>query len=73
MKRVGAPLASPDGKWAVFSVTEPAYDEKDQVADLWIVPTDGSAKPRRLTFSKSPESGTAWSPDSRQDRFRRQA
>ena len=34
MKRVGAPLASPDGKWAVFSVTEPVYEEKDQVADL---------------------------------------
>ena len=27
MKRVGAPLPSPDGKWVVFSVTEPAYDD----------------------------------------------
>lgn len=69
MKRVGPPLASPDGKWVVFSLIEPAYDEKDQVSDLWIVPTDGSAKPRRLTFSKSGESGTAWSPDSRRLAF----
>ena len=37
MKRVGAPAVSPDGKWVVFSVTEPAYDEKKEVADLWIV------------------------------------
>ena len=51
-KRVGAPVPSPDGKWVVFSVTEPAYDEKDQVSDLWIVPADGSAKPRRLTFTQ---------------------
>ena len=65
MKRVGAPAPSPDGKWVVFSVTEPAYNEKEQVSDLWIVPTDGSAKPRRLTHTTSPESGPAWSPDSR--------
>ena len=28
MKRVGAPRLSADGKWVVFSVTEPGYDEK---------------------------------------------
>jgi dipeptidyl aminopeptidase/acylaminoacyl peptidase len=69
MKRVGAPVPSPDGKWVVFSLIEPAYDEKDQVSDLWIVPADGSAKPRRLTFSKSGESGVAWSPDSQRLAF----
>ena len=31
MKRVGAPSPSPDGKWVVLSVVEPAYDEKDQI------------------------------------------
>ncbi|MCM3873909.1 MAG: prolyl oligopeptidase family serine peptidase, partial [Pyrinomonadaceae bacterium] len=40
-----------------------------QVSDLWIVPADASAKPRRLTFSKTGESGVAWSPDSRQIAF----
>src|SRR5882672_11264415 len=69
MKRVGAPIPSPNGKWVVFSLVEPAYDEKDQVSDLWIVPTDASAKPRRLTFSKGGESGVAWSPDSRRLAF----
>lgn len=69
MKRVGAPNPSPDGKWVVFSLVEPAYDEKDQVSDLWIVPADGSAKPRRLTFTKGGESGAAWSPDSRRLAF----
>ena len=69
MKRVGAPLPSPDGKWVVFSLVEPAYDEKDQVSDLWMVPTDGSAKPRRLTSTKGGESGVAWSPDSRRIAF----
>jgi len=65
MKRVGAPEISPDGKWVVFSLTEPSYVEKDVVNDLWLVPVDGSMKPRRLTFSKGAESGYKWSPDSR--------
>ncbi|HET9525679.1 MAG TPA: S9 family peptidase [Pyrinomonadaceae bacterium] len=69
MKRVGAPLPSPDGKWVVFSLVEPAYDEKEQISDLWIVASDGSTKARRLTFSKGGESGVAWSPDSRQIAF----
>jgi hypothetical protein len=46
MKRVGPPVPSPDGKWVIFSLVEPAYDEKDQVSDLWIVPANGSARPR---------------------------
>ena len=69
MKRVGAPVPSPDGRWIVFPVIEPAYDEKDQMSDLWIVPGDGSAKPRRLTFSKTAESGATWSPDSQRLAF----
>ncbi|MBI4873215.1 MAG: S9 family peptidase [Acidobacteria bacterium] len=69
MKRVGAPVPSPDGKWVIVPVTEPAYDEKEQVSDLWIVPSDASAKPRRLTAGKGSESGVAWSPDSRRIAF----
>src|SRR6185503_16456546 len=69
MKRVSAPAISPDGKWVVFSVTEPSYDSKDQVADLWIAPSDGSAKPRKLTGMKAGESGPSWSPDSRRVAF----
>src|SRR5262245_6233864 len=69
MKRIGTPAASPDGKWVVFPVTEPAYDPKDQMVDLWLVPTDGSAKPRRLTFTKAAENDVAWSPDSRRIAF----
>ena len=64
LKRVGEPAVSPDGKWVVFSLVEPDYDPAKQVSDLWIVPSDGSAAPRRLTATKSAESGAAWSPDS---------
>ena len=69
MKRVGAPVLSPDGRWVVFSVVEPAYDEKDQISDLWLVPADGSAKPHKISFSKAAESDVAWSADSRRVAF----
>jgi len=69
MKRISAPAISPDGRWIVFSVTEPSYTEGEQVSDLWVVPTDGSAEPRRLTNTKGGEGGVDWSPDSRRIAF----
>ncbi|MGH9657928.1 MAG: S9 family peptidase, partial [Bryobacteraceae bacterium] len=69
MKRLGAPVVSPDGKWVVVPATEPAYDDKDQSSDLWLIPSDSSAPPRRLTATRSPESAPAWSPDSRRIAF----
>ena len=62
-KRVGAPVLSPDGRVAVFSVTEPAYSAKEQSSDLWLVATDGRTPPRQLTHTRSPEAGVAFSPD----------
>src|SRR5579871_199195 len=63
MKRVSEPVVSPDGKSIVFLMTVPDYDAAKQSADLWVVPSDGSASPRQLTFTKAPETSAAWSPD----------
>lgn len=63
LKRVGTPAVSPDGKWTIFSVTEPSYDEKEQVNDVWIVASDGSTQPRKITAAKAGESAYTWSPD----------
>src|SRR5260221_14544425 len=65
MPGVGAPVPGPDGKRVVFSVVQPAYDEKEQQPDLGIPRADGGAPPRRLTSTKAAESGVAWSADSR--------
>ena len=67
--RVGTPSPSPDGKWVVFPVTQPAYDAKDQSSDLWLVPGDGSIPPRQLTHSKTSESSPTWSPDGKRIAF----
>jgi len=69
LKRVGTPAISPDGKWVVCSVQEPAYDDKDIVNDLWLMPADDSKAPRRITGNRQGESGYNWSPDSKQLAF----
>jgi len=65
MKRVGAPQVSPDGRWIVVSVVEPAYDDNAQLSDLWLIDTAARHSSRRLTSTRRPESGVTWSPDSR--------
>jgi dipeptidyl aminopeptidase/acylaminoacyl peptidase len=64
MKRVSAPVVSPDGRWAVVSIVEPSYQPDKVVSDLWLMSVDGSKPLRRLTNSKAPEGGVSWSPDS---------
>ena len=64
MKRLGAPVPSPDGKWVIFSATDPAYDAKEQWSDLWLKSLTDETPARRFTFSKGAETGAAWSPDS---------
>jgi dipeptidyl aminopeptidase/acylaminoacyl peptidase len=65
MKRVGAPLVSPDGRWIVVAVSEPAYDENTTLSDLWLIDTSARHSSRRLTSTRRAESGVVWSPDSR--------
>ncbi len=63
LKRVGTPQVSPDGKWVIYSVTEPSYDEKEVATDIWIAPVDKSTAPRKITAGKAGESSYQWSPD----------
>jgi dipeptidyl aminopeptidase/acylaminoacyl peptidase len=69
LPRVGAPAVSPDGRFAAFSVTEPGYNNDQQVSDLWLVATDGKTSPRRLTQTRAAEAGTTWSWDSKRIAF----
>jgi dipeptidyl aminopeptidase/acylaminoacyl peptidase len=54
---------SPDGKSIAF------YATPDSVQDIWVVPSDGSAEPRRLVSKAAehddPRFEPAWSPDGR--------
>jgi dipeptidyl aminopeptidase/acylaminoacyl peptidase len=53
---------SPDGDRAAVLVTEYDGNEEESVTSLFVVPTDGSAEPYRLT-RVSDAASPAWSPD----------
>ena len=47
LKRVGAPVPSPDGKWVVFDAEDVDLEANTKTSHLWIVPAQGGNS-RRL-------------------------
>ncbi|MGY1833060.1 prolyl oligopeptidase family serine peptidase [Geodermatophilus sp. SYSU D01180] len=64
LRTPGTPAVSPDGRMAVVAVARPDLDADAYGAQLWAVPTDGSAPARPLT-SGARDSAPAFSPDGR--------
>src|SRR5262245_53007842 len=64
IKRLGAPAISPDGRWAVVSVTSPNVEQDKMPSDLWLVSTEGG-EARALTSHEASDAAPAWSPDGR--------
>jgi dipeptidyl aminopeptidase/acylaminoacyl peptidase len=60
----GRPTLGPDGRHAVVAVGYPDLDADDYAAHLWLVPTDGSAPSRRLSYGWR-DTDPRWSPDGR--------
>ncbi|WP_344491965.1 S9 family peptidase [Nonomuraea monospora] len=59
---LGTPTISPDGKHAIVAVTRPDLDADEYRGGLWLVASDGSAEPRRLTGGPN-DADPAYSPD----------
>lgn len=56
---------SPDGTRVCFALQEVNPARDGYRTALWLVPTDGSAEPRRLTLGMTSDSQPRWSPDGR--------
>jgi dipeptidyl aminopeptidase/acylaminoacyl peptidase len=69
LSRVGAPVVSPDGAWVAFTVSVPDTEKNTMNGDLWLVPSDGSARPRRLTWNEGADGSPAFSPDGKRIAF----
>lgn len=69
MKRLGSPALSPDGRTAVFTVTEWSIEKNKSTTHLWLVDLGGGA-PRRLTSApNATDASPRWSPDGRRVAF----
>jgi dipeptidyl aminopeptidase/acylaminoacyl peptidase len=64
LRAPGTPTLSPDGRNAVVSVRHPDLETDEYVAHLWLVPTDGSAPARQLSYGWR-DTDPRWSPDGR--------
>jgi dipeptidyl aminopeptidase/acylaminoacyl peptidase len=68
VKRVGAPVLSPDGTRAAYAVTVYEGDEMKANADLFLVDV-ASGVSRRLTANKASDTSPAFSPDGKRLAF----
>jgi dipeptidyl aminopeptidase/acylaminoacyl peptidase len=62
LTQIGEVAVSPSGDRVAFTATEYDQSADEAVGSLFVVPTDGSREPHRLT-SASGASAPAWSPD----------
>jgi dipeptidyl aminopeptidase/acylaminoacyl peptidase len=62
---VGDPRVSPDGASVAFVVTRADEESNEYRSAIWIVPSDGSASPRRLTSGTKRDASPRWSADGR--------
>src|SRR6266540_6735811 len=62
LKRVGAPVPSPDGKWVVFDCVDVDLEANTRISHLWIVPASGGES-LRLNPTPNHEERPRFSPD----------
>src|SRR6266496_2701240 len=62
LKRVGAPVPSPAGKWVVFDCQDVDLAANTKVSHLWVVPASGGES-RRLNPTPNHEERPRFSPD----------
>jgi dipeptidyl aminopeptidase/acylaminoacyl peptidase len=62
LKRVGAPVPSPDGKWIVFDAVDVDLEANTKISHLWIVPASGG-EARRLNQTPNHEERPRFSLD----------
>jgi len=65
VEAVNGTALSPDGRTVAFVRTVIVETENRRHSEIWTVPADGSAAPRRLTSPAFSSTGPRWSPDGR--------
>jgi len=63
IQSVGRPQISPDGAWVLYTVSSPVEADNSTATEYWMVRTDGSAEPARVSHSGRPVSEASWTED----------
>src|SRR5689334_17519153 len=65
VKTIGNPVMSPDGKWVAFTVTTRVEATNDNASEVWLVPSDASARERRVSAENANATNPRWLDDGR--------
>ena len=65
MRQASPPTLSPDGRWALYTISTPDWEQARRQSDIYLVSAErGVASTRQLTFTKERnETSPRWSPD----------
>lgn len=65
MRSVGSPTPSPDGKWLLYTLSQPDWKEARSQTDIMLVSTErGAPSTRQMTFTRDRnETAPRWGPD----------
>jgi dipeptidyl aminopeptidase/acylaminoacyl peptidase len=64
-REIGSPTPSPDGKWLLYTLSTPDWNQAKRQTDIYLVSVkDGSPSTRQMTFTKDKsETSPRWSRD----------
>lgn len=67
MRQVGAPTPSPDGRWMLYTISTPDWQEAERQSDLYLVSmSEGLPSTKQMTFTATKnETSPAWARDNR--------
>src|SRR4051812_37289274 len=65
IKTVGNPMMSPNGKWVAFAVSTRVEATNDNTSEVWLVPSDASARERRVSAENVNATNPRWLDDGR--------
>lgn len=63
IESIGSPSISPNGKWVAFSYKYRIEDKNNDRNEVWIVPADGSGKPKPLSGATANSTRPRWTAD----------
>ena len=63
LKTIGGAQISPDGRWVTYTVSRRIEETNGDSSEVWVVATDGSSQPKRVSAAGTHATAPAWQSD----------